>query len=305
MTARRCADSRCRRLVTENRLMTISKSNASSRWDLALERVRQRHRNIYLLVAPPRSGSTALARVFWEHPEIGHYCHEPFDAVYYKKGGLDSAGRALQHAVTVGGLGNEADPVADDLVIKEMTFQVGPHLPRLAAATTHPLVFLLRDPRSCIASRMKCRLQGGQDPLFPLYESGWEALAAQVALCRSNHLPYVMVDSTELRNQPEAVLTLLFESLDLSFSSAFLRWRPVSSVQLGSLKGEQDHWYERVLRSRTLQPEPEPPPSVDSFVRENGFREHVKECMDIYRDLRRDDHMITATRHRSAATRSG
>ena len=50
--------------------------------------IRARHSAVYVIVSPPRCGSTAFARVFWEHPSVRYYSHEPFEVTYYRKEGL-------------------------------------------------------------------------------------------------------------------------------------------------------------------------------------------------------------------------
>ncbi len=273
--------------------MILSAEDLSKRTLLKLERLREKHAEIYTIIAPPRSCSTALARVFWEHSEVGYYCHEPFDAVYHNNSGLETAGKALRNPLNVLPFGEEADVRGNALVVKEMTFQVGKHFRNLASAATRPLIFLLRDPRFCIASRMRHLRKGGQDPHFPLFESGWAALSSQVSQCKLASIPYVLLDSTEMRNHPEAVLNPLFERLGLTFSSDLLRWKAASSLRLGSLDGEQDQWYEHVLRSQGLQPESRTPRQAVSFPTRNGFRKHVLQSLEIYHALRNDDQMIT------------
>ncbi len=50
---------------------------------LEVERIGRKYDGVYLIISPPRSSSTALARVFIEHQAIGAYCHEPFDRLYH------------------------------------------------------------------------------------------------------------------------------------------------------------------------------------------------------------------------------
>ncbi len=262
---------------------------------LPVERLRERHGEIYLIVAPPRTASTALARVLWQHPEVGWYSHEPFDRVYHRGAGPESAAAALERPASVRVAADGRAARGRRLVVKEMTFQVGGHFGALAALTSRPVVFLLRDPRLAIASRMRQLEREGSDPLFPPAESGWAALGAQVADCRGGGRPYALLDSTDLRNRPLEVLPPLFERLGLEFSADFLRWEPAGRLEigeLGGLEGEQSAWYERVLSSRGLEPARSAPPDLGTFPEERGFRDHVRECLALYRELGADEHRI-------------
>ena len=41
-----------------------------------------------MIVAPPRSASTAFSRVFWEQGSVAYYCHEPFEVTYFDEAPL-------------------------------------------------------------------------------------------------------------------------------------------------------------------------------------------------------------------------
>ncbi len=261
---------------------------------LPVERLRERHGEIYLVLAPPRTASTALARVLWQHPAVGWYSHEPYDLVYHRGAAPESAAAALERPASIRA-SKDARAGGEGLVVKEMTFQVGRHFAALAALTARPVVFLLRDPRLALASRMRQLEREGSDPLFPSVESGWAALREQVAECRGRGLPYALLDSTDLRNRPLEVLPPLFERLGLDFSPDFLIWEPAGRLEigeLGGLDGEQSAWYERVLASRGLEPARSAPPDLDTFPEEGGFRDHVRECLALYRELGADERRI-------------
>jgi hypothetical protein len=252
--------------------------------------LRGRHQHIYLIVAPPRSSSTALARVFWRHPAIGFYNNEPFDRYYHWGSGLDSVLDHLQNSNfrVPGARGGQG------LLIKEMTFQVDTHFGLLAELATSPTIFVLRDPRLSIASRMRMVAEAGGDPLFPHNETGWPTLYRQVQDCRSQNRPYILVNADDFRRDPVPVLPRLFASSSLSFSSEQLRWQPAPAMRLGNLDGEQDNFYAGVLNSQGLEPPTEPPPPLKRFPARSGLRAHVQWCMTIYRELLADPHLITA-----------
>ena len=247
----------------------------------------------YVIVAPPRSASTALARVLWHHSSVRWYAHEPFGAVYHDDAPLAAAEEALRAPAdleeTVGG----KPATAQGFVVKEMTFQVGADFPELLAHTTRPVVFNIRDPRLCVASRMAMRRKQGLPAVFPAHESGWDDLESQVAWCREERVPYLLVDATELRRQPRPVAARVLEALGLEFEESTLDWSPVKRETVQAV-ADQGQWYERVLSADRLEAPSEAVPELESFPAEGGFRDHVERCCSIYQKLLADDRLITA-----------
>lgn len=255
-----------------------------------LARVRARHREVLVLVAPPRTASTALARVLWNHPAVGWYRHEPFEPTWYEGASADAAVSLLEEPTPVGELnparaGEQPDPAAA-LVVKEMTFQVGDAFPLLAALATRPIVFLIRDPRLSVASRMKVLRRSGRPEVFPLRESGWDDLERQVAYVRENGIPHLVVDSHDLRSDPEAVVPKVLATLGLPFSPALLTWESSEAKGLSVVSGEGDPFYQRVLESRGIEAPAERIPDLTEFPADGGFRQHVAECVERYEALR-------------------
>lgn len=250
-------------------------------------RLLERHGDVHVILAPPRTSSTALVRVFWRHPSIGFYNNEPFDRHYHCGEGMDSVLRHLADAATpvpgpAGGRG---------LLIKEMTFQAT-RLELLADLATSPLVFVLRDPRLSVASRMRMVAEAHGDPLFPHHESGVDALYQQVRACRADGRPYVMVHADDFRGAPVPVLSALFARLGLSFREDQLHWQPAPDMRMGNLRGAQDNFYTRILNSRGLEPPVETPPDLARYPVYGGLRAHVRRCLDLYHELLEDPHLI-------------
>jgi sulfotransferase family protein len=255
-----------------------------------LARVRARHRDVLVLVAPPRTASTALARVLWNHRAVGWYRHEPFEPTYYEDAPAEVAVRLLEEPTPVGELnpsraGEEPDP-AGALVVKEMTFQVGDAFPVLASLATRPIVFVIRDPRLSVASRMRVLARAGRPEVFPLRESGWDDLARQLAWVRDNGVPHLVVDSHDLRAAPEAVIPRVLSALGLPYSPALLTWESSAAKGLSVVSGEGDPFYERVLESRGIEAPAERIPDLTDFPTHGGFRAHVAECVARYEALR-------------------
>lgn len=248
------------------------------------ERLRERHGDVYVLVGPPRTASTAVSRILWNHPQVGFYSHEPFEATWYQGAGVERAAELLDAPEAVGALGGRGAGRA--LVVKEMTFQVGDAFPLLASLATRPLVFLIRDPRLTIASRMKVLRRSGRPEVFPLRESGWEDLARQLAWAQREGVEHVVVDSSDLRRAPDAVVPALLERLGLPYAPELLTWESSAATGLSSVSGAEDPFYRRVLDSRGLEAPAEPIPDLMDFPPDGGFREHVAECTAQYEALR-------------------
>lgn len=247
-------------------------------------RLRARHGEVYVLVGPPRTASTAISRILWNHAAVGWYCHEPFEPTWYERAEAARAAELLEAPDAVGSLGGRGAGRA--LVVKEMTFQVGDAFPLLAELATRPLVFLIRDPRLTVASRMKVLRRSGRPEVFPLRESGWEDLARQLAYTRREGIPHLVVDSGDLRRAPEQVAPALLETLGLTFSPDLLRWDASSATGLSAVSGADDPFYRRVLGSQGIEPPAERIPDLAEFPADGGLRDHVAECVVQYERLR-------------------
>ena len=94
-------------------------------------KIREKYPAIYIIVSPPRCGSTAFARVFWEHPTVRYYSHEPFEVTYSRQQDLSEVAAKLDqplidlHQVDPDDKNNQGK----SLVIKEMPYQVGKNFP--------------------------------------------------------------------------------------------------------------------------------------------------------------------------------
>lgn len=261
----------------------------------ACEALGNRHSAIHVIVSPPRCGSTALARVFWEHPSVRFYCHEPFEVTYYDKQGLNAVFDKLAKPLDIQAVTSASANDADALVVKEMPYQVGDHFPLLASLATAPVVFLIRDPRLNIASRIAKKLETGDSPFFPLIETGWELIAEQIDYCRGEGISYALIDASDYRNDPTGVFPELFARFGLDFSTSMLSWQSCDDLEIDNLDGAHSHLYRRVLSSRGVQPAQEPIPELASFVEEKGVRKHVEKCLQIYAELRSDPQHIRVT----------
>ncbi len=259
-----------------------------------LEDAVARYSRVFTVVSPPRCCSTAFARVFWEEPSIAFYSHEPFEVMYFESASLAEVAARLRDPLALRGVSSRSTNLdAKALLIKEMPYQVGACFPLLASLSTPPLVFLLRDPRLSIASRMNKKREVGDSPIFPLVETGWELVREQVAHCRRHEIPHLIVRADDFRNHPLAVLPEIFARLGLDFAPEMVNWDSRSDLDIDNLGGDHSHLYRRVLASTGLSPGTESPPPVESFPTEGGFREHVALCLEIYEELSRSPARIS------------
>ena len=252
-----------------------------------LEAVRERHGEVLLIVGPPRTASTALARILWNHEAVGWYSHEPFEPTWYERAPLERAAELLEAPDAVDDLvpARPGRGSGATLVVKEMTFQVGDAFPLLASLATRPIVFLIRDPRLTVASRMKVLRRSGRPEVFPLRESGWEDLARQLAHVRREQIPHLVVDSSGLRRAPETVVPALLERLGLTFTPELLAWQSSGATGLSAVSGSDDPFYQRVLDSTGIEAPAEEIPELSAFPSDGGFRQHVAECVEQYEEL--------------------
>lgn len=257
-----------------------------------LETLRARHARVHVIVSPPRCGSTAFARVFWEHPTVRYYCHEPFEVTYYQQAGLDAVAEKLAAPLDLAALGATVSADATSLVLKEMPYQVGDRFALLARMATPPLLFLIRDPRLNIASRIARKEEVGDSPFFPQIETGWTLIAEQVAYCRAHAIPYRIVEARDFRNAPLHLFPHVFAAFGLSFSPDMIEWEPYPEIDLDNLEGEHTHLYRRVLASSGLQRATEPVPALDAFPEAHGVRAHVAACLEVYDRLQYDSNRL-------------
>lgn len=244
-------------------------------------RLRRRHGVIVLVLAPPRAAGTVIARALWQHPDIGHYVHEPFDADYHL-GHTAQGWAALERPLA------RTSPVSrlpKGLVVKEVTFQVAPRLSEFLTLPTHPVIFVIRDPRLSVSSRMHQRRRGGQNPSFPERETGWPDLLAAIELCIHHRLAHVIIDSTDIRRDPGAMLESLCTRIGLPSVGDLHHWERPEALELGKLGASQRHWYDHLLESRGIEAPTEHVPTVDQFA-DTGLRRAVKEAVEHYQHLR-------------------
>lgn len=222
----------------------------------------------------------------WNCQRIAFYSHEPFDATYHRGAAVSSALTRLLHPVDLKEHGQLRTPISGSgLLIKELSFQAGDCFPLLASLTAHPILFLLRDPRLTVASRMRMRKKVGQPALFPVRESGWEQLPDQVEYCRVHAIPHVLVDTTDLRRDPASIVSGICTAMGLPYADEILHWAPAEGMRFGLSVQEQEEWNSRVLASTAIDPPDDELPALAIFPSAGGMRSHVEGALATYHSL--------------------
>lgn len=239
---------------------------------------------IAVILSPPRCGSTVLARSFWQHHLFRWYLHEPCDWAYHVGLGSqpESITSMLIDRATVSGL----DPRGNGVVVKEMTFQARGAMAEFQVATI-PVIFLVRDPRLAVYSRMRRRELDGDAPSFPAKEAGWRDLLEEIDLFRQSGKPYVIVNISDIRKNPATMLKMLCRHLGLPWDSAMLSWANLANLRLGNIGGRQNAWYARALTTTGWQPPGENFPSFDIFCKYN-MGAVILESLSAYQEVLRD-----------------
>lgn len=241
-----------------------------------------------LILAPPRTGSTALARCFWQHPDFGWYVHEPFDLVFHH-------GAPERHArETLAAPQRVSDSATGGVVIKEMTFQVTvpAQLDVLLEHANLPVLIPLRDPRLAIWSRMKQLADSQQRREFSRAQAGWRPLLDAIRHLQGRGFPHVSIDMHEVREDPERGLARVCRQLGI-MEHAMGQWASTSVDAVGQLGDEQAAWYRQVLTTDQLLPETAGPPDINAFP--PSMRSIVEEAVAIYEGVTSHTHDLETT----------
>lgn len=226
----------------------------------------------------PRTVSTAMMRAWENRPDTVVF-DEPLYAYYLASTGIDHPGRdeviASQPVSWREVLSSLAhSPLPGGAVIsyaKHMTHHVLPPVD-LAALAPFRHAFLIRDPRSLLASYARVR---SAPTLADL------GLRQQTLLFEQFGGP--VIDSADVLAAPEAALRALCAALGVPFSPAMLSWpagpRPSDGVWA-------PYWYGSVWRSTGFVPAaPGPPPALDPAL-DPALEPLLEECLPYYEKLR-------------------
>jgi Sulfotransferase domain len=224
----------------------------------------------------PRTVSTAMMRAWENRPDTVVF-DEPLYAYYLATTGLDHpardeviASQPVSWPAVVSALAS--DPLPPGVTIgyaKHMTHHVLPSVD-LAAFAPFRHAFLIRDPRSLLASYARVR---SAPTLADL------GLRQQVRLFEEFGGP--VIDSSDLLAAPEAGLRALCSALGVPFSLSMLSWPAGRRASDGVWA---PHWYDSVWRSTGFVPvTPGPPPPLDP-----ALEPLLADCLPYYEKLRKN-----------------
>jgi hypothetical protein len=222
----------------------------------------------------PRTVSTAMMRA-WENRPDTVVVDEPLYGFYLSRTGLDHPGRdeviARQPTDWREVLRGLSDgPLPADVTIayaKHMTHHVLPSVD-LAAFAPFRHAFLIRDPRSLLASYARVRSAPTLDDL---------GLRQQARLFEEFGGP--VIDSADLLAAPEGALRALCAALGVPFTPAMLSWPPGPRDSDGVWA---PYWYESVWRSTGFRP---PAPSVAPPRLDPALEPLLEQCLPFYERL--------------------
>ncbi|WP_242547512.1 lysine N(6)-hydroxylase/L-ornithine N(5)-oxygenase family protein [Amycolatopsis sp. MtRt-6] len=272
------------------------------------------YRHRLVLISPPRTGSTVVARLLWQHELITHHCHEPFEACYWGGQGAESVAACLGNPMEVatGDRVRLADvPRGSGLLVKEMSFQLATdQFDELAGTATAPLIFVMSDPRLSTTSRLRIVRELSEASTFPPFESGWPSLAEQVARCRERGIPYVLLDSDDLRADPAGLTAALMAAVGLPEQAGLESWSPRPGLQLcspevGALMSDvrraDDPFYRKVLGSTGIQPRAHVDwDREEALISAAGLAGAVETWLGSYRELQADPGRLGVPGHTPA-----
>lgn len=222
----------------------------------------------------PRNLSTAMMYAFGNRPDFAVW-DEPFYAPYLAKAGYD---HPMADQITAA---HEVDPIKvaarcvgpipdgkPHFYMKHMPHHMLPDFP-LDWADGCINIHLIRHPARVIAS------YGAKRDAVVLDDIGF---VQQSALYR--RFGGVVVDSADIRADPEGMLRKLCDRIDLPFSPAMLSWPAGPKVEDGVWAR---HWYEAVHRSTGFAGAEGPPPQLVGMA-----AELLREALPHYLALERD-----------------
>lgn len=222
----------------------------------------------------PRNLSTAMMYAFGNRPDCDAL-DEPFYAAYLAASGLEHPMReAVLAAQPV-----DPDAVAQDLAcapedgrlryFKLMSHHMLPGFPRgWMQGARH--VFLIRHPARVVASYAAKREQ------VTLADIGYVELVELFGHAAALGDP-VVVDSDDIRRDPDRMLRCLCEAIGLQFDPAMLSWPAGPKPFDGAWA---PHWYGAVHRSTGFAGPDGVPPKLDGAA-----PEHAEKAMAYYEEL--------------------
>ena len=217
----------------------------------------------------PRNLSTAMMYAFGNRKDFTVW-DEPFYAAYLRSTGIDHPAREdvlLQHETDPNAVSNRIANETGNLFLKLMSFHMCPGFPfEWAEHCVH--AHLIRHPARVVASYVAKR----ENP--NLLDIGFEQ---QLALYK--RFPGPVIDTAEVRKNPEKALISLCSNLGIEFDVAMLSW-PKGPKAFDGVWAS--HWYNAVHESTGFAGEEGPLPTL-----EPDATKLVEQAMPYYEELRK------------------
>ena len=196
----------------------------------------------------PRNISTAMMRS-WENRNDTCVVDEPLYAHYLRETGLTHPGRdevLEHHDANWETVVDQLVGPCDDSVFyqKHMTHHLLPNISRDWLCDVEHL-FLIREPREMLTSLMK------QIPLPSLEDTGLPQQVELLGELQAIGKTPLVLDSKDVLQHPEAMLSLTCDKLGIAFDDAMLSW-PAGSRESDGVWAP--HWYASVHQSTTWSP---------------------------------------------------
>ena len=225
----------------------------------------------------PRNISTAMMRSWGNRPDT-FVCDEPFYAYYLEKTGLDhpaakevrASGETDWRKIVAQLTGEVPGGGRRVFYQKQMTHHLLREIARewLGAVTN---CFLIRDPAEVIISYVK----KNNDPTLDDIGFVQQAEIFDWVCEHGGRIPPV-VDAHDVLENPERVLRLLCDAVEVEFTDAMLSWAPGLRETDGVWA---KHWYEEVARSTSFR-KPRPRDAVAVPERLRRMCERARECYE-------------------------
>ncbi len=199
----------------------------------------------------PRNLSTALMRSFSQRSDCQVW-DEPFYATYLVQTGIDHPMRdevieegIVDPAAVISACVAPAKPPKTLFYQKHMTQHMGPGIERGWMGRVQN-AFLIRSPEKVLASYAKKRQS------VEIEDLGYaKQLELFQLVCDELGQAPIVIDATDIRKSPEAMLGLLCARFEIDFDPAMLAWQAGPSRDDG-IWGK--HWYDNIWKLTGFAP---------------------------------------------------
>ncbi|ELS01687.1 hypothetical protein Xen7305DRAFT_00013920 [Xenococcus sp. PCC 7305] len=234
--------------------------------------------SILALWAVPRSVSTAFVRMMIERDDF-HVFNSSFSVYYYfshdrvfDRYGVE-ADDSYDYQAVLSSLENTS--TKKPLFLKDIAYYVKECMSKEFLSHFRN-TFIIRDPKYALPSLYKIM------PDFTLEETGYEQQYRMLQMVREStgKVP-VVIDGSELRANPEAVVKAYCQAVDIPFIPQALKWQP--GKKFAQMELWKD-WYDNVMNSSRFLPSQEN--KDDEIILNNKVvQDAYKHCLPFYQEM--------------------